>query len=77
MQRGMQYERQVRMTLEREGHQAKLWADVPEEWLEAAGMIHDYNRHRALRKRAWREGKPLRDTGVDLVVKKDEQYELI
>ena len=77
MQRGMQYERQVRMTLEREGHQAKLWADVPEEWLEAAGMIHDYNRHRALRKRAWREGNPLRDTGVDLVVKKDEQYELI
>ena len=77
MERGMQYERQIRESLEREGHQAKLWADVPEEWLEAAGMIHDYNRHRALRKRAWREGNPLRDTGVDLVVKKDEQYELI
>ena len=77
MERGMQYEKQIRVTLEREGHQAKLWADVPEEWLEAAGMIHDYNRHRALRKRAWREGNPLRDTGVDLVVKKHDSYELI
>ena len=77
MERGMQYEQQIKVTLEREGHQAKLWADVPEEWLESAGMIHDYNRHRALRKRAWREGNPLRDTGVDLVVKKGDTFELI
>lgn len=77
--RGAQYELQVldNILTRPETTAAWLWRNCPEDVLEAAGLIHDYNRHRINRRDAWSENvNPLRDTGADVVSQVGKKYVL-
>lgn len=74
MEAWQEYEIQVlRHHIEKHGHEAWHWSNVPEDHLYDAGIIHSFNRHRLLRLARRREaaGNPIRfgDYGIDVLAR--------
>jgi hypothetical protein len=75
--KGISYEIFIKDLLEKNNnHIAWLWKFIPEKNLREAGILGNWNDARLLRK-SYTEENPFIDTGIDILLKKNNEYIII